>query len=549
MGWFPSLPGLLVTLKRFEAGENPIQSAFDLFWTFCDSSLNREEFDNYLNAVSEELTRRGSPLFIDPEIEGIMESALRDTEGIVQGVIARLDALCEDKRVPYLEGHAEDLPALYVSAHLESARLVRLLNWHGLSNESKAALGLAAEMQSRCEKALGDYKSAPWPAIYSPSLKAIGSFLNATRFHIQKSEGEYEEALVSVAKSIEQFQETRILLLPHRGKWASTYEEVLLYTVIGRLQQSAPWMDSLDAQAVADCFEFVRSGGRIKDRRQFVSTCQRLLNFSTETPWLKPKQELGVWDALQSKMQQPFSFQPIDWNASWQTQRQIEELRDGEGKYWEPTLFWQRANWWAESQLDQSELQQWHMDREDQAAERRLAAYFFDDETWGALSERARSSLVNADRDWFSGANARSEALLNELKIAAEEILLHGLWEPLDQWIAGPGRKRNDRQAFLNLKADLAKKRLAPDLSHHERLCETTVAGAFLKHKGVTETERQWVVQQLPERLKKLRNARRRAEHETVNAWTRPQLKGFVDEFLGIGQLGIIPRLTKILFR
>lgn len=306
-------------------------------------------------------------------------------------------------------------------------------------------------------------------------------------------------------------------------------------------------MDSLDAQTIVDCFEAIRSGGRIKDKQQFASTCQRLLNFSTETPWLKPKRELGVWEAMQSQMQQPFSFQPIDWSASWQTPRQIKELRDGDEKYWEPTLFWQRANWWAESQLDASELRQWRMEREDQAAERRLETYFFDDESWRSLSERARSSLVNADRDWFSRANTRSEALLNELKIATEEILLHGLWDPLDRWVAGQGRERKDIQVFLDLKAALAKARLTPDLNHYEQLCGTTVAGAFLKRNGATGTERQWFTQQLPKRLRKLRNARRRAEHETASTWTRAQLKEFVAEFLGIGQPGIIPRLTKLL--
>lgn len=184
MGWFPFLPELLVTLKHLETSENVVQNAFDLFWIFCDGSLNREEFDKRLNQIREEFTERGSSLFIDPEIDGIMQRALGDTEGVVRSVIGRLDALCEAKRLPYLPDHTEDLEALYVSAHLESARLVRLLNWQGLSNECKTALALAAEMQSHCEKAIGDYKNAPWPAIYSPSLKAISSLFSATRFHI-----------------------------------------------------------------------------------------------------------------------------------------------------------------------------------------------------------------------------------------------------------------------------------------------------------------------------------------------------------------------------
>ena len=88
---------------------------------------------------------------------------------------------------------------------------------------------------------------------------------------------------------------------------------------------------------------------------------------------------------------------------------------------------------------------------------------------------------------------------------------------------------------------------MTPDLKHYEKLCRMTVTGGFLKWNGINATERQWFAKQLPKKLNKLRKARRCAEHETASTWNRGKLKEFIEEFLGIGQSGTIPRLIKLL--
>ena len=69
----------------------------------------------------------------------------------------------------------------------------------------------------------------------------------------------------------------------------------------------------------------------------------------------------------------------------------------------------------------------------------------------------------------------------------------------------------------------------------------------FLKKKGIPTAQRAWFVNVLPECLARLRKARRRAEHESGREWTRKELGKFYAEYMGIGQLGVLPVLSKIL--
>jgi hypothetical protein len=550
MAWIPDLPGLLGIIKRIEAGEDLIHNSFDLFWTFCNTSLSPDEFTKRLSQLREGLLGRNpAGHYTDPEIDDLIHRALEDPSTVVKAVIDRLDTLCKSKRIPYCQDQPEDIQSLYASVHMDSARLVRLLNLHNTSIETKTVLNTAFDTQFRCEKALGNYSNAPWPEIYSPSLKALGSFLSITQFHIQKAEGEYEEALVSVAKGIEIFQQVRLLVFPLRGQWARTFEEVQPYTVNSQLQQSAPWMDSLDSQELVNCFEAIRRGKRIKDRKQFASICQQLLNLCAETLWLKPKEKKNPWDIPGFNFQPTLAWQSNYWRFKnpWEKPTELKEVQDTDGEHWEPTLFWQRANWWAQSQLEPSEIQTLIQTKEDQAAEERLHRYFFDDELWELLPDRARSSLISADRDWFGGERARIEALLNHLKVATEELLLHGLWEPLGQWVTNQGDKPEDRQYFLDLKTELDGKGFIPDISHYEIICRMNITTAFLKKNAVKPEDRQWFFVELPKSLKRLRKARRRAEHESSGKWTHLELQKFIAEFLGIGQSGVLPRLTRVL--
>jgi len=186
-------------------------------------------------------------------------------------------------------------------------------------------------------------------------------------------------------------------------------------------------------------------------------------------------------------------------------------------------------------------------EREDIASEKRLRTYFFGDEAWIKLPERVKSSLISADRDWFSGTVARKEAVFNELRIAAEELLHNGLWKPLEQWIQNRKKNNNDTKQFIDRRQELSEKGLMPTLLDFERTCRLSITDAFLKEKGISNEKRIWFCNQLPKSLYHLRRARNRAEHESADQWTRQDLSKFYDEFIGIGRPGILPELCRIL--
>ena len=74
------------------------------------------------------------------------------------------------------------------------------------------------------------------------------------------------------------------------------------------------------------------------------------------------------------------------------------------------------------------------------------------------------------------------------------------------------------------------------------------VTVAYLESKSFTKEEQTWINKVLPNSIFRLRKVRNRAEHESIDSWTRDMLGYFINEFIGIGQLGILPRLVQLLF-
>ncbi len=86
--------------------------------------------------------------------------------------------------------------------------------------------------------------------------------------------------------------------------------------------------------------------------------------------------------------------------------------------------YWMEAQGWLRgSKLEPGELRDELRREEDEKAEQRLRKYFFDNAQWGALPERARSSLVEADRVWYSHRLGNPGAVLGHIQKAVEEVL------------------------------------------------------------------------------------------------------------------------------
>jgi hypothetical protein len=182
------------------------------------------------------------------------------------------------------------------------------------------------------------------------------------------------------------------------------------------------------------------------------------------------------------------------------------------------------------------------------AADQKLRSLYSNTKIWSIIPDRAKRSMVDAERAWTSGSNARIESILNELRIATEQLLLDGLWNQLEQWDGFQNQPEWYRHGFLDLKAEFIETGSQPTLLCLQRACRLQVTNAFLVSKQASEEQRKWFTEQLPDSLYRLRHIRNIAEHEGFNQWTRDELRPYVEEYLGIGKKGVLQKIVEILF-
>jgi hypothetical protein len=198
MAWIPDPPVILVLLQRIEKEENLLQDTCELFWRFYLQSMGREEFKErtefWINKQLEDAPKGGG--FMDPAIR---DNILAGPEKLAWLITDKLDELSAKRLVPYIPDENEDPIALHVHLYVESSRLARFLKLEQYSERSRESLTNTINVFNRCNKASGNFPDKPWGPEYSVSLFAIGSFLFATQFRIQKSDGQYENALESLA--------------------------------------------------------------------------------------------------------------------------------------------------------------------------------------------------------------------------------------------------------------------------------------------------------------------------------------------------------------
>ena len=351
---------------------------------------------------------------------------------------------------------------------------------------------------------------------------------------MQKSDGDYEAALKSLSQGIGLFE------IPQFRASFSEDTDPENTPLLGAFRFGttlAPWIQNFTLQEAVDCFEALRVGGRITDPKTLVEIITRLAQVSGES-WLtnRPPVEATLgWSGFTT--------------GFWPRDRRLDKVEDAAGNSWDPSMdFWKHALWWVESQLQPSEFLELLNKHDDEAAGQCLRSYFFGDELWAGLPERAKSNLISADRGWFSGTSARTEAILNELRIAVEELLLHGLWKPLQQRISDGDGNRREGQTYPDLLAIVPNQGQTPNLLALEKICRTPATLDFLMSRHSSSEERRWFHEELPKSLWRLRRARNRAEHESTSRLQVQELKGYISEFLGLGQPGVLLRLAKILF-
>ena len=513
MSWIPDPPIILVLLQNIEKGENLLQNSSELFWRFYLQSMGPEQFKErtefWINKYLEDSPKGGG--FTDPRVR---DEIFQGPGKLGELIIDKLDELSTKHFVPYNPDEKEDPIALYIYLHFEASRLVRFLKCEGYSERSRDSLKNAINIFNRCNKAIGNLSNAPWSKEYSVSLYALASLLHVTQFLIQKSDGEYEHALNAIfwgfvfgLLAIEIFPENEL-----ENQKAEPFIDLI--NSVGNIWERAPWMANLDAQEIVNCFEAIRDGRESRDYKNLTNVCSFFINVTK------------------------------NW---WPPTNKKADVKDAKDESWGLSEYWHRALGWAEARLTPSEFKKIIDEREEEWAVNRLKTYFFRSDVWDKLSDRAKSSLTSAERDWFSGSSIRIEAILNELMIAVQELLIQGLWNPLVKWFEENGQERQGYQDFMKLKAEIATKGNVPTILDFETICSRPIVGTYLAEKGISQEDRGWFKHGLREGLYHLRQARNRAEHEHKK-WTRADLEQFYDKCLGIGQPGIIRKVCKILF-
>ncbi len=219
---------------------------------------------------------------------------------------------------------------------------------------------------------------------------------------------------------------------------------------------------------------------------------------------------------------------------------------DDLGIFIDRDAFWSERKGWAESQLTPDQLRDYLQSSEDEAAIQRLQTYFFPDGLWERLPERARTALVTADRARVSSTLGRRAGILNEIRIATEEVLHRCLWLPLSKWAVGQRPLHPGVKEILGKPEQL---RRSPSIDDYVQLLWHSEAKAYLQNLGLSEDDVRFLTREnrTTKHLQTLQRARNTAEHEPGSAISPSEVRDLYAESLGIGRKGILPELLRLL--
>ena len=222
-----------------------------------------------------------------------------------------------------------------------------------------------------------------------------------------------------------------------------------------------------------------------------------------------------------------------------------ETVTDSEGAERVWSHLWALNQGWAKAELEPNDLRDYLRDerreRADEQAEKRLKTYFFTGDRWSTLPDLARKSLVDADREWFSIGRGRLESVLNDLRVASDTLCYDFLWEPVGRSKGGVGLLR-----FVEKCKELDIDRKEPGISEYIWLLGQPFFKEFASKADLTTQETAFLTIELKKALEDLRHQRNIAEHERKRDWKLHEVQDHLRKFMGIGCLGILPRLVDI---
>ena len=203
--------------------------------------------------------------------------------------------------------------------------------------------------------------------------------------------------------------------------------------------------------------------------------------------------------------------------------------------------FWVAARTRAQGRLSPCNYQQLWEANESREAESRLTKQFHTGASWESLTERAGRHLVNAYILFHSTQTVASEALLNDLLIATEEMFSEHIWVPLCHAEWDP-----DLHDFEQRRARIESKGRGPGISDFIWVCEQPFLLQYLERHENGGDDLHFLTNELPGRMRELRDARNPGQHEIGHLASKGDTEQHYRMFIGIGGPGMLPVLNRI---
>ena len=342
---------------------------------------------------------------------------------------------------------------------------------------------------------------------YIISQFGVQSLVHGALSSVKYLDGDYENALLLAVSAVVSFDAVTDVVDVDREFLSENFKEehivsveILIRMLIQRNFKSV----NLNSQHIVNAFEGLKMLGNSQNWRLVARGCSLLAGTT-------------------------------DWKL------RESEVTDEDGKRENWYAYWYRAEGWASAQLGQNELRDYLRQQEMDASEKRLRGYFFG-ETWRNIPEKAREHMVNVDVLWFTEARgAATDAVLNDLQVAAETMCYDFIWEPL--------RKAEGDLELLEFKkrdAGLSENHRFPTLADYAWVCGQRFFKAFVQGLGLSEEEQRFLTADLESALDFLRRGRDSVQHDPNTRLRREDVERLVNLFFGIGQPGVLRRLAEI---
>lgn len=420
------------------------------------------------------------------------------------------------------------LRELITFIHIAAARAFRIKRAQGggldevaldcLREVDRAMVRLSLLNQS--ERGIGEVLDRDPAQTFLLSTYAVGAKALAELGRVQHRQGNYAEALHYIAWAVVDASyaaERYVADEPYAAE--SDLQGLPLATSLSLKERLIGGLDNISHREIASVWQKLKEVGQPDSWVQVAQDCNYMLEAS-ELPYLFSNTG-GYWEAG-----------ILEWFDGFAAESELRLT-------W--TEFWLVAKTWVSAQLSPSEYRKMREEDKKNEAESRLKTYFFGQD-WAVLPDRAKDRLITADTLWNSQANIAWEAVLNDLRIATEDMCQRFIWQPLSESKGGG----QDLLQFVRLKDEMDRDGKRPEIATCVQVCRSGYFGEFLKRQSLGKEEMNFLTKKLPDAMSQLQGERNFAEHQSTASWRRNAVEDYVRRFFGIGQRGVLPELARI---